>query len=384
MIYLDSTATTPVSDEVLKAYEEVATKCWYNASSIYKVGLQANQLFEKAEKVCLDALGVTNKKIVFTSGATEANNLAIYGVCNNYLNQNKKIITTSIEHPSVLSCFNDLEKKGFKVVYLDVLENGQINLETLKKEIDNDTILVSIMWVNNIIGAIQPIDKVIEIVRKYPRVKLHVDAVQGLAKLKPHFSFNDVDMFTMSAHKINGLKGTGALFYQSNINLNAPLKGSMQQDGLKPGTINVAGSVACAKAIQIATKNMDEHFTYVKELNDYFRDLVKENPDIIINSPSFSYSPYIINISILNINSETMLHIFEKHEIYLSAGSACNSKQKTPERTVLAVTNNKERALSSIRISFSYLNTKEEIDTLVKVLEEITSSKTISKTNKGK
>ena len=238
MLYFDQTATTKPNQEVLDVYMQTSIKCWYNASSNYVLGTKSKQLFDKASILALNSLGVTNKKVVFTSGATEANNLAIYGICNKYLGTKKRIITTKIEHPSVMSCFEDLASKGFEVIYLNVDHNGLIDLNELNSAINSDTVLVSIMWVNNIIGVIEPIKEIIEIVKKYPRTKLHIDAVQGFSKLKNDFSFDDVDLITISAHKIHGLKGTGALFINKNLDLVAPLKGATQQEGLKPGTID--------------------------------------------------------------------------------------------------------------------------------------------------
>lgn len=371
MYYFDYTATTQPDPEVLDIYNLINQKYWGNASSFYKMGSVAGTLFDKAKSEIVELLKLTNHDIVFTSGATEANNLAIFGVTNNY--QKKHVITSKIEHPSVLSCFEHLEKQEFSVTYLDVDENGQILLDQLKKAINNDTVLVSIMWVNNIIGSIQPIKDIISIVKAYPRLKLHVDMVQGLGKVVPDFDFNDIDLFTISAHKLNGLKGQGFLAYHNSCNLNSIIKGSGQQKGLKPGTIDVAGACACAKAFKKSFLQTSEHYQKVLALNDYLRAKIKTISNIIINSPNISYSPYIFNISVLNKNSETVLHFLEDYDIYVAAGSACNSKNRKPERCVLAVTNDEKRALSSIRISLAIQTTKEEIDYLVDKLTIIAS-----------
>ncbi|MBQ8293064.1 MAG: cysteine desulfurase [Bacilli bacterium] len=369
MIYFDYTATSKPNEEVLALYQKINADYWSNPSSIYKAGVITNNLFQKCEKDILEVLNLQNKKIYFTSGATEANNLAIYGICNNYLNQDKNIITTKIEHPSVMSCFEDLEKKGFKVTYLSVDEKGIINLEELKQNINNNTILVSTMWVNNIVGTIEPIEEVIKIVKQYPRCKLHVDAVQGIGKIKPTFDFNNVDMFTLSSHKINGLKSSGALIINNKINLQGVLKGATQQEGIRPGTIDVALSAATTKALKLITASRDKHYIYVKELQKYFREQLKNIPNVLINS-SEDASPYILNISILNTESETFIHYLEKYEIYVAAGSACNSKIKKPEKTVYAMFHDERRAVTSLRISLSYVTTKEEIDEFIKRLKE--------------
>ncbi len=370
MIYFDYTATTKPRIEVLDVYNKINNEYWFNPSSFYKAGVINHNLFDECEANILKYLNIQNKRVFFTSGATEANNLAIYGICNNYLNQNKHIITTKIEHPSVMSCFKDLENKGFKVTYLNVDEDGLIDLEEFKKSLTTDTILISIMWVNNIVGTIEPIKEVITILKDYPRIKLHVDAVQGIGKIKPDFDFNKVDMFTFSSHKINGLKSSGALIINDKIILNPVTKGADQQKGVRPGTIDLSLAVSTTKAVRLITEELDKHYIYVKELHNYFLEQLKTVPNILINGSTKNYSPYILNISILDSESETFIRYLEKYEIYVAAGSACNSKSKKPEKTVLAMYKDEKRALTSIRISLSYISTKQEIDEFIKYLRK--------------
>ncbi len=370
MIYFDYTATTKPREEVLALYNKINNEYWYNPSSIYKTGIMSEVLYSDSEQKIIEILKLQNKKVVFTSGATEANNLAIYGICNQYLGQNKNVITTKIEHPSVLSCYNDLETKGFKVTYLDVDEKGIINLEQLKNSLNSDTILVSIMWVNNIVGVIEPIEKVIELLKDYPRTKLHVDSVQGMGKLKPCFNLNNVDLLTISSHKINGLKSSGSLIYNAKINLKSVLKGSKQQNGIRPGTMDLSLAATTVKALQMAVNELDKHYEYVKELNDYLRSSLSSCSKIIINSPDINYTPYILNISIPSSESETIIHYLEQFDIYVAAGSACNSKTKKPEKTVLEMFEDEKRAIRSLRISLSYVTTKQEVDELVKRLKQ--------------
>lgn len=372
MIYFDYTATTRPLPEVVDIYNEVANKYWYNASSMYKVGQIANQLLTQATDTVLRATNSTNKKVVFSSSATEASNIAILGLLDGVDGNGKRVITTKIEHPSVLNCFKELERRGFLVTYLDVDHNGVIDLTEFAKTIDQNTVLVSVMWVNNIIGSIQPIEEVINITKKYPRTRLHVDAVQGFGKIKPSFSFDDVDLLTFSAHKINGLKGVGVLLYNQKLMFTSPLKGSNQQNGLKPGTIDVAAACACAKAMKLASERQNEHYEKVLEINNYFKNKITNISNIIINGARESYSPYIINISIPPHNSETILHALERYDIYIAAGSACNAKSKKPERTVQLITKNDQLALSSLRISFSHETTKNEIDILIEKLQAFT------------
>ena len=204
-MYFDYTATTPIDKDVLDIMNKVQMDFFANTESLHKLGLKSNSLLEKAKREILEVLKI-EKEVCFTHNATEANNLAIFGVVNN---KKGKIITTKIEHPSVFEVFKYLETVGYDVIYLDILENGKVDLNQLRKEMDKDVILVSIMWVNNIIGSIEPIKAVIDIVKKYPKCKLHVDAVQGMCKIKADFDFNDIDLFTISAHKFYGPKGVG-------------------------------------------------------------------------------------------------------------------------------------------------------------------------------
>ncbi len=368
MIYFDSTATTKPRKEILEVFNKVQETMWYNASSAYTLGLKANNLLEKAEQVVKDVLNVPNHNVIFTSGATEANNIAVYGICNGYLTEQKKIITSKIEHPSVYNVFKDLEEKGFEVVYLDVDQKGIIDLKQLKEELNKDTILVSIMWVNNIIGSIEPINEVINLLKTYPRCKLHVDCVQGLGKIKPNFDFNQIDLFTMSAHKLEGIKGSGALIYHQKINLKKHLFGADQQLGLKPGTIDLASAVTVSNTIKYAVTEQVNHYNIVKNLNEYLYESIKDIKGITINSSRMA-SPYIFNISIRETNAETVMHYLEAKDIYVSIGSACGSKTKKKEKTIYAISNDELTSTTSIRISLSHHNTKDEIDSLINALK---------------
>ena len=369
MIYFDWTATTKPLKEVLDIYNKVQKEYWFNPSSPYTEGLKANALLNNAINVVKETLRLKNHNVIFTSGATEGNNLSIYGICNNFLNAKKKIITTKIEHPSVFKPFQDLESKGFDVIYLDVDANGVINLDQLKKELTNETILVSIMWVNNIIGSIEPINEVIKIIKQFPRCKLHVDATQGIGKIKADFDFNEIDLVTMSSHKIEGIKGTGILLAKTNINLQPLLVGSSQQLGIKPGTIDLAGAVTSAKVLKLAMTNQDNHYLTCLDLQKYLVEKLISLPGVYINNPKEHSSPFINNISIVEHNSETIMHYLETKNIYVAIGSACNSKIKKPEKTVFSVTQDEQRATTSIRISLSYHNTFNEIDMLYDALK---------------
>ena len=372
MIYFDYTATTPVDNDVLETYIKSTKNFFANSTSLHAMGQKSNHMVEVCTKSILDTLNIKNYKIIYTANATEANNIAILGWCNKYLNDDKryKIITTKIEHASVFNTFKSLEDK-FDVVYLDIKNDGKIDLNQLKREMNKDVLLVSIMWVNNIIGTIQDIKEIIDIVKGYPKAKLHVDAVQGLCKVEPDFDLNDIDMFTISGHKICGPKGIAGLIIKDNIVLSPILYGSSNQYGLKPGTLDVALISAFAKAIMKFYPLTKENGKIVKEYFEYLVKGIENQTNIVINTPNFGITYYILNISIPGIKGETLVHSLEEKGICVSTGSACSSKLAKPEKTILALTNSIDRASSSIRISLSPLVKREEIDELLKALKEI-------------
>ena len=364
-MYFDYTATTPMDEEILNTYVKVQREYYANTTSLHKLGQVSNQIYENVITNIQNLLGIDHN-VVFTSNATEANNLAILG----YLKGKKgKVITTKLEHPSVFNVFKELEDEGFDVHYLSCDKNGIIDLDELEKTLDKETLLVSIMWVNNIVGAIEPIDKVIELVKKYPKCKLHCDMVQGITKLKPTFNLNDIDMFTFSAHKFYGPKGIGGLLYKKNLQLNKYIYGSNSQYGIKPGTFDL-GLVVCAyKALKKYYELQETNYNYVCKLRDYVFDNLT-NDKLIFNS-SKSGSPFIINLSFKDIQGETLVHILEEKEIYVSTGSSCSSKIKKPEKTILAMSSDEKRASNSIRISFSHLVSIDDVKYLVEVLNKI-------------
>ena len=370
VIYFDYTATTKPSLELLELHQKINKEYWFNTETLYNEGIKGNALLEKSEKVVIDCLKLTNKRVLFTSGATEANNTAIYGVCSNYYNAPKHIITSCIEHASVLKCFRDLENRGFKVTYLNVNKLGFIDLNELENAITNDTILVSIMWVNNIIGSIQPIKDIINIVKKHKRIKLHVDAVQGISKLEPDFDFNNLDLFTISGHKLHGLKGTGLLVYNDKVNLSF-LHGGHQQRGIRPGTVDLAGAVVMAKTLKLALIDTVKKYSYVKDLNDYLIYKLKDKHYIILNHHTDNYSPYILSITFKKIRGETVLHFLEQKNILVGTGSACNSHSKDQEETILSVLDEPTLAINTIRVSLDFETTKNELDLLIKYIEEL-------------
>ncbi len=373
MIYFDNASTTKPNPAIIDLYTKINHGYWYNESSTHQLGITSKTLLDRAITSICRTLNLKNKKIVFTGSATEANNLAIYGICKQYVNQNKHIITSKVEHPSVLECFQDLEKQGFNVTYLDVDENGIVDLEMLKNSLTKDTILVSIMWVNNIIGSVQPIKKIKEILKDYPRVKFHSDLVQGITKLVPDFDLNDLDLATFTAHKLHGLKGTAVLILNDKINLEKITKGGHQQNNMRGGTVDVAGAVCLAKTLEYENSKIDERLKIVNKLYNYLIDELSKLPYIIINNSKKEYSPYVLNFSLKSLKGETFMHYMEQYQIYLGYGSACNAKTKALENTLMAVYNDSLRASNAVRISLSADNTTNEVEYFIQRLKEIGS-----------
>lgn len=371
MIYLDYTSTTPVNDEVLNSFIQTTKNFWGNPSSLHKFGLISDNLLSIARKQICELIGAKNHEVIFTSSATEASNLAIRGVCGKYRERGNHIITTVIEHPSVYNTFQDLEKQGFDVTYLEVNSYGQINLDSLQKAIRKDTILVSMMCVNNEIGSILPIHEVGKILQGYYKIVFHVDLVQAIGKIPINISDMNIDLASISAHKIYGLKGSGALFKRQDIALVPQLTGGSQEFKLRAGTVDVPSAVALAKAMRLILANLDKNYAHVKRLNNRLRDILSQYDVIRINSPIEHCSPFIINCSLKGIKGETFVHAFEEHEIYFSTKSACSSKVVEASRVLKAIGLDDELASNEIRISLSHLTTDEEIDKFSKVLREV-------------
>ncbi len=369
MFYFDYTATSKPKKEILELYSKINESYWYNSETLYQEGMKVNAIVEEAKSRIRTNLNlVNNQNILFTSGATESNNTAIYGICNQHINNPKHIITSVMEHASVKNCFKDLENKGFNVDYIDV-NNGIIDLNKLKSAITKDTILVSIMWVNNTMGAIEPIKDIINILKDYPRCKLHVDMVQGFSKIIPDFNLNYIDLITLSGHKLEGLKGTGLLIYKNNINLSF-LHGGNQQYGIRPGTVDVAGAVCMTKTIELANKNVLDKYNDVLEKHTYLINKLKTINNIETNIAE-KYSPYILSITYNSIKGETLLHMLEEKGIIVGVGSACHAHSKDLDESLLKTYKDKDKVINSIRISISYNTTYDELDYLINCLKEV-------------
>lgn len=377
MIYLDYVSTTPLDKEVNQMYQSLLNDYFANADSLYSMGLQTSSLMEKSRSLIANMLHVKANEIIFTSGASESNNTAIKGSAFQYQNRGKHIITTAIEHSSVYNtCVQLRDVFGFEVDFLSVDQNGQIDLKQLENLIRDDTILVSMMYVNNEVGMILPIQEVSRIIRqKNNKTKFHVDMVQALGKLPIDLSI--VDLASFSAHKIYGLKGSGILFKRESTSLVPLINGGQQENGLRGGTSNTATHTMFAKTLRLALEDQPQKLKYVTSLNQYVRSQLSKIQDIVINTPQEHSSPYILNFSAVGYKPEVILHALEENECYVSTKSTCSSHKNDISRTLASMDLPMPIAQSAIRISFSHLTTKEEIDEFLFHLRHIL--KTIKK-----
>ncbi|MDP4152692.1 MAG: cysteine desulfurase family protein [Bacillota bacterium] len=368
MIYLDNAATSRPSATAIKAANEMFEKLYGNPSSLHKAGHDAEKAVEQARRFIAEAISAQPEEILFTSGGTEANNLAIIGAARAHKRSGNRIITSDSEHPSVLRCFKALEDEGFEVVYIPTVE-GTINMEKLANAVDDNTILISIMLVNNETGAINPVHLIRGVCRsKKVSPIIHADAVQATGKLSYSVSALNVDLLSMSAHKFHGIKGAGALYIKKGINLLPVMYGGGQEKGLRSGTENTPAIAAMGAAIHEIMPSIKERYKRVSELRKYITDRLKDL-NIIVNSPDNGL-PYILNISLPGLKSETVLHFLESKDIYVSTTSACSSRKGAESYVLKAMGLSKERIESAVRVSFSDDTTLEEADILIETLKE--------------
>ncbi len=367
MTYLDYSATTPVSEEVLESFCEVSRKYIGNPNSLHRLGTEANEMINKATNQIAKLLNVKPSEIIYTSGSSESNNLAIKGIAQKYKNRGNHIITTPFEHSSINGPLNYLSDNGFEVDIVKLDENGLVDIENLKSLIKDTTILVSINSVNSEIGLRQPIEEIGEILKKYPKLFFHVDMTQSIGKI--NIPLDNVDLMSFSAHKIYGLKGIGCLIKKEGINLEPLIHGGKSTTIYRSGTPAIGLICSISKALRLALNNLDEKYNHVLEINKYLKENLKKYENVYINSNDYSI-PFMLNISVIGIKPETLLHALEQDDIFISTQSACSSNT-TLSKAVLSLTNDKKRAESSVRISLSASTTKEEIDTFLKSFDKI-------------
>lgn len=364
MIYLDYSATTPVDEEVLDTFVEVTRKFIGNPNSLHKLGVDAKRLIDASTEQIANILHVSEKEIIYTSGASEANNLAIKGTCLKYKNRGCHIITTKLEHSSVTAPISYLQTLGYDVDFVELDENGLVTIENLEKLIRDDTILVSISAVNSEVGFIQNIDEIGKFLKEYPKIIFHSDMTQMIGKIP--CSIENIDLVSFSAQKFYGLKGVGCLIKKENISLEPLIHGGKSTTAFRSGTPAISLIASLSKALRLSFIDMDKKLEYVEELNKYLKEELKQIEGVHINSNS-KCSPYILNISIKNIKSEVMLHALEEEDIYVSTQTACS--KGTTSIPLLEVFKDQDIAQRSLRISLSYLTTKEELEKFIEVFK---------------
>lgn len=372
-VYLDNSATTKAYPEVVSLVADIMTNDYGNASSMHLKGVDAEKYLKYSKATIAGIMKVKEKEIFFTSGGTESDNWALMGAAFANHRSGKHLITTKIEHPAILRTMEHLKELGFDITYLSVNQYGQISLEELRNAIRPDTILVSIMFVNNEVGAIQPIDEAGEIIKQAnPRTLFHVDAVQGFGKLRLLPKKWKIDMVSVSGHKIHGPKGTGFLYIDEKVKIKPIIYGGGQQNGYRSGTENVPGVAGLGKATELIYRNLveDTHRLYCLK-KKLVSGLLKID-HVKINGPQDETgAPHIVSASIAGIRSEVMLHSLEDKGVYVSAGSACSSHKHTVSDTLSAMGLSTEYMDSTIRFSLSVFTTEEEIEYTLKCLYEL-------------
>ena len=367
MIYLDYAATTPINKEVYDSYVKLLGNYYANSSSLHKMGLKANEFLEASRESIASLINVKKEEIIFTSGATESNNLAILGILNSYKNKGKRIITSSIEHPSIMNLMESLELKGYEVIYLSVNEEGKINLDELKEALKTPTVLVSVMHVNNEVGCINNINEISNIVHKYDAL-FHSDITQSIGKIKVDLS--NIDLASFSSHKLFAPKGSGVLVKKSNIKLTPLFYGGGQESNYRSGTSNWPTNVSMAKALRLCLNELDNTYNYVSKLWNKLYEGFKDESLIHINSNK-NHSPYIFNFSIATLTSEVLVHSLEEKGFCVSTVSACGSKISKGSYVIRSMYNNDKYASSSVRVSLSKLVKENDIDLFIKSVKEI-------------
>ncbi|MEM2785066.1 MAG: cysteine desulfurase family protein [Candidatus Nitrosotenuis sp.] len=370
MIYLDNAASTQISDDVLQEMLPYLKENYGNPSSIHRFGRVATKAVETARKSVADLIGAQPSEILFTSGGTESNNTALFGIVNAKKGQ---VITSSVEHDAILEPCKKLESQGYNVIYLPVDNTATINVEKLKNVISNKTLLVSIMYANNEVGTIQPIKEIAQICKQY-EVPFHTDAVQAVGKVPINVKELGVDLMSISSHKINGPKGAGALYIRSGLKIEPYLLGGGQEGGLRSGTENVANIVGFGKACQLAKENLDRNTAYLKNLRDTLVDKVtKQVPYVTLNGHKENRLPNNAHFTFLGVNGEDLIIKLDENGIAASTGSACSVKTQKASHVLAAMGFSHEQITGSLRLTVGLTNTPQEIEQTVNTLKKIVS-----------
>ncbi len=374
-VYLDNSATTRVFPEVAELMTKIMCEDYGNPSSLHMKGVRAEQYLRYAKETLAKLLKVNAKEIIFTSGGTEADNLAIIGAAFANNRRGNHLITTQIEHPAVMQTMHYLEDLGYKISYLPVDESGRVHWEDLRRIMTPETILVSIMHTNNEIGSLQPVAEAGALIKQMnPNTLFHVDAVQGFGKAKIFPKRMHIDLLSVSGHKIHGPKGVGFLYAGEKVKLQPILFGGGQQFGLRSGTENVPGIMGLAKAAEMLYENLEEDIRHLYQCKKHFIEGVRKIDEVVVNGllPGDAYgemsAPHVVSVSFKGVRSEVLLHALEDSGIYVSAGSACSARKPQPSATLRAIGVDKSMLESTIRFSFSIFTTIEEIDYTLQVM----------------
>ena len=370
IIYLDNAATTATDPIVLEAYNKAHQDYFANPSSINRLGQIASRELDKTKEAVLRFFNLNNHQVIYLSGATEANNLAIKGACLRYQNRGKHIITSNYEHPSVLEAFKQLEEKfGFNVTYLNPDKDGHITVDAVKSAIKDDTVFVSLMAVNNEIGAINPIEDIAILLEKYPKIIFHVDAAQAIGKA--NINYSKVDLLTISAHKIHGLVGFGALIKKKNIDLLPLNNGGGQEYGLRSGTSDLPGAIAFSKALELTMSNQKSRHEHVLALANMIYEYLDKHNDLYEINSNRNDSPYIINFSTLTKKGSVVVEALSNYGVMVSSTSACHSSKEKGSYVVKSIGKSDAISRNTVRVSLDYTNTKEEILDFLSYLDKI-------------
>ena len=368
MIYLDYSATTKPNEEVLSSFYKASVDYFANPNSLHKLGTEANKLIKASSEQIANLLGVNPSEVIYTSGSSESNNTAIKGIAYKYKNRGKHIVTTRFEHSSIYGPLTFLMNyEDFEVDYVDTDENGLVSIESLKKVLRDDTILVTMGSVNSEIGIRQPIEEIGKYLKENTKCFFHVDMTQSIGKDKVDFQY--VDLASFSAHKIYGIKGIGCLIKKDNVALEPLINGGKSTTIYRSGTPQLSLIVSLAKALRLVLDNLDEKNKKVKKLNELLKEEVAKINGVSINSNSYCI-PHILNMSVPTIKPETIQHALEEYDIYISTQTAC-SKSGEISQAVYALTKDETKASSSIRVSISYYTTEEEIKEFIKYFKII-------------
>ena len=372
--YFDNSATTRIKEEVLTEMFPFLSREYGNPSSLYSIGRKSKRAIEEARKRVASLINCNSEEIYFTSCGSESDNTALKGIAYANSNKGKHIITSKIEHPAILHSCQNLEKKGFEVTYLDVDKNGFVNLQTLENSIRQDTILISVMFANNEIGTIEPIQEIAKIAHKNGII-FHTDAVQACGNIPIDVQKMDIDMLSLSGHKIYAPKGIGALYVKKGIEFERFMDGGHQEKNKRSGTENVAEIVALGKACQIAEKNMEQYQNKLKLLRDYCLEKMKKSfSNIHINGTMEKRLPGNINISFDGQDATELLYKLDEMGICASGGSACSSGDNSPSHVLTAIGLPSELAKGAIRFTFGDFNTKDDVDYLIAAIAHLIPS----------